>query len=435
MPKCLGRLIESVKVEYSTNPVATLFASAMSVLLLVFIVAGLLSQGETVYYMFWKEHDRTFMDFFDSIVYSSDSPYTNWRVIYPPLITVLYGFLGHFMIPFVNPGSEYLGYALRDSQMGLTIYLVITAISVYLIVLLMRKVLKTEGRMKELLIVLLIASYPFIYAIERGNIIIAALFFCSIFVFGYNSENKVIRYLSYLALAIATGFKIYPLFLGILIVRESRYKEAAVCFAMSVCAVFLPFLLTDGGPLVMLENIINYVVIDAPFGFININQFMLTIFGFFLPNQTIDIISYVIVAIMYAVTFAIVLTDREIEFWKITALICCCIILGPGVGTPYLFIYLFISLILFLNEGGIMSKSKVFYLICFVMIFALLPGFASRWEDIALVIIYSIKALFVMLLMMGIIVDRILLLNSRRQKCRSRCQGEEDHDNLSEGMR
>jgi hypothetical protein len=415
MFKCLDRLIESVKVEYSVNPVATLFALAMSVLLLVFVVASLLSQGETVYYMFWKEHDRTFMDFFDSIVYSSDSPYTHWKVIYPPLITTLYDLLGHLTIPLVNPDGAYLGYALRESQMGLMTYLAITAVSIYLIILFMRKVLKAEGRIKEILIVLLIASYPFIYAIERGNIIIATLFFCLVFVFGYNSKNKKIRYLSYLSLAIATGFKIYPLLLVILIARESRYKEAAVCFATGICALFLPFLLTDGGPIIMLENIVNYVVIEAPSGFININQFMLTTMGSFLPNHTIDIIGYAIVAIMYAVTFAIVMTDREIEFWKLIALICCCMILGPGVGTPYLFIYLLIPLILFLNEEGTMSTSKVFYLFCFVMIFALLPGFASRWEDIALTIIFSIKAMFVMLLMGGIIVDRVLSLKNRRQ--------------------
>lgn len=414
MSKFLDRLSKSVKAEYAINPVATIFAVAMSFSLLIFIIAGLLSQGETVYYMFWKDHDGTFMDFFDSIVYSSYLPYTYWGVIYPPLVTIFYNILGHFMIPFVDPAGEYLGYALRDSQMGLMIYLIITAVSVYLIVWFIRRVLKVDSRIKELLVILLISSYPFLYVIERGNVILIALFFCFIFVCGYKSENKKIRYLSYLALAVAVGFKIYPALLGILILRESRYKEAVVCCIMGLCMLFLPFLLTDGGPLILFDSILNYVNVEVPFGFININQFMLTILIPFLSNSTINIISYVIVVIMYAFSFGIVLFDKEIEFWKLLAILCCCMILGPGVGTSYLFIYLVIPLIFFLKDGGNTSKLNIFYILCFAIIFALLPGFASRWEDTASIVISSLKALFVMLLMSAIITDRIFYFKSRK---------------------
>ena len=278
----------------------------------------------------------------------------------------------------------------------------------------MRRTLKIDSGIKEFLILLLVASYPFLYVIERGNVILITMFFCFVFVYGYRSENKTIRYLSYLALAIAAGFKIYPLFLGILIIREARYKEAILCCVLGACMLFLPFLLTDGSPLILLNSIFNYLDIEVPFGFININQFMLTILLPFLSNFTINIISLVIVVIMYVVTFAIVFFDREIEFWKLLTLICCCMILGPGVGTPYLFIYLVMPLIFFLNDKGSMSKSKIFYLLSFIMIFALLPGFVSRWEDYISIGISSFKALFVMLLMFAVVVDRILYFKRKR---------------------
>lgn len=431
MSKYRDRLMESVKAEYAINPVATVFAVAMSLSLIVFIIAGLLSHGETIYYIFWKDHNGTFMDFFDSVVFSSDLPYTYWGVIYPPLVTTFYNILGHFMIPFVDPAGGYLGYELRNSQMGLMVYFIATAVSVYLIVFFMRRVLKINSKIKELLILLLIASYPFVYVIERGNIILITLFFCFIFVCGYRSENKTIRYLSYFALAIATGFKIYPLLLGALIIRESRYKEAVACCVMGACMLFLPFLLTDGGPLILLNNIFNYVKIEVPFGFININQLTLTILIPFLSNSTIDIISYIIVAIMYVVTFAIVFFDKEIEFWKLLTMICCCMILGPGVGTSYLFIYLFLPLIFFLNEGGSMSRCKIFYVICFVIIFALLPGFATRWEDTASIVISSLKALFVMLLMSAVVADRIF---HHRHKRASMKHEDPDQDVLIESQ-
>lgn len=414
MSKYLDRLSKSFKVEYAINPVATIFAVVMSFSLLIFIIAGLLSQGETVYYMFWKDHDGTFMDFFDSIVYSSYLPYTYWGVIYPPLVTTFYNILGHFMIPFVEPSDVYLGYVLRNSQMGLVIYLAITAVSVYLIVWFMRRVLKVESSIKELIIVLLIVSYPFVCIIEHGNVILIALFFSFLFVWGYRSENKKIRYLSYLALAIAVGFKIYPVLLGILIIKESRYKEAIICCIMGACMLFIPFLFTDGNPFILFDIIYNYIDLEAPFGFININQFMLTILLPVLSNSTINIISYVIVAIMYAVTLVIVFTDKEIEFWKILALICCCIILGPGVGSSYVFVYLIIPLIFFLNEGGRMSKFKIIYVLCFIIIFALMPGYATNWVDSATIVISSIKASFVMLLISSIVVDRILYFKHKR---------------------
>ena len=90
---------------------------------------------------------------------------------------------------------------------------------------------------------------------------------------GYQSDNKIIRYLSYISLGIATGIKIFPAIFSILIIKERKWKEFGYCFIIVVAILFLPFLLTDGTPLSLLDTIMNYSTDSAgKDGLINIKD-------------------------------------------------------------------------------------------------------------------------------------------------------------------
>jgi hypothetical protein len=416
MTRYLNELLVFLRKKYEDNEIVTLFAIAMSIFLAAFLILGFVTGGETIYHMLWKDSDKTFSDFFDSIFYSNDMPYTKWQVIYPPLVTVFYDFLGDFITPFVNLNVSDPSHALRDSQMGLMIYGAITVITLGAMRILFKRVLENDDVLTKTIFILIVFSYPVIYAIERGNNILIAMLFSLLFLILYNSENRRIRYLSYVFLSLAAGFKIYPLILGLLILREKRYKEAIVCALIGTALLLLPFILTDGNLFILIENIFSYSKDETPFGFINIDQFIRVMLNQFLMVRTIDIIIYLVYAAMYAFVLYIVLINRDIPRWKIIALLCCAIILGPGVGTQYLFVYMLIPLFFFLRDERNLSTWNKFYLICFVVVMALIPG-AYTADGAWTVVISSVKSVFIFLMMAGLVYEGTIghLLRNRSE--------------------
>ena len=408
----LNEFFVFLRKKYEDNEIVTLFAIAMSLFLAAFLILGVVTGGETIYHMLWKDSDKTFSDFFDSIFYSNDMPYTKWQVIYPPLVTVFYDFLGNFIVPFVDLNVPDPSHALRDSQMGLMIYGAITVITLGAMRILFKRFLEDDDVLTKTIFILIVFSYPVIYAIERGNNILISLLFLIL----YNSEDRRIRYLSYVFLSLAAGFKIYPLILGLLILREKRYKEAIVCALIGTAFLLLPFILTDGNLFILIENIFSYSKDETPFGFINIDQFIRVMLNQFLTVGTFDIIIYFVYAAMYASVLYIVLINRDIPRWKIIALLCCAIILGPGVGTQYLFVYMLIPLFFFLRDEKDLSIWNKFYLICFVMVMALIPG-AYAADGAWTVVISSFKSAFIFLMMAGLAYEGTIghLLRNRSE--------------------
>ena len=113
-------------------------------------------------------------------------------------------------------------------------------------------------RRRALLCGALLLSAPSLYALERGNIIVLAAALCTAFLAGYRSENRTARELSFLALAAAAALKVYPALLGLLLLYERRWREAARLMLYGAALTLLPFLCLNGGfhnvPL-LLENV------------------------------------------------------------------------------------------------------------------------------------------------------------------------------------
>ena len=404
------------KGEYSKNPVFTLFATVMVLMLLVFIIAAVITGGKSVANMFWANRFETFSDYFDSIVYSSDNPYTA-GVIYPPLITVFYEIIGHFAIPFADPlfidptflefPFKELSLALRNSQMGLMSYLVITILTFYAVRRIVSKLSEGKNINAEALFLLLALSYPLLFAVERGNNVIIAVVFCFIFLMGYKSENKIIRYASYAALGVAAGIKIYPALFGLLILRDRKYREMLECVLVVAVIFFLPFLFTDGNPIMMIENILDYAVPESVAGFINLTQLTFAIFQTVLPHGTVVLMSNIVVLTVTSLSVIIILFDRKMKPWKVIALIAFNIILGPGVGTQYLFVYVAIPLVYFLISEKEMTRENKFFLLCFIIVLMLVPGVEHPGEAYSQLAISTIKSVFVIAMTVYLIIEGI----------------------------
>ncbi len=175
-------------------------------------------------------------------------PYTELHVIYPPLAVCFYAVIGHLTMPFVDHTTGDIYIDMYNSQVPMMVFALLMCVSIFLLMSILKKPLvETFGGWRSTLFVFLgLLSFPCVIAIQNGNNIVCMVFLTVLFLLGYNSEKKAIRYLAYLCLGIVAGFKLMPAVLALLILREKRYKEFAVCAAIIAILVFVPIVFTDG---------------------------------------------------------------------------------------------------------------------------------------------------------------------------------------------
>ena len=422
MAAVIDRIGIAYRKEYEKNPVSTLFLTILIVCLIIFVVAAIITAGDSARQVLVTDPNNTFMDYFNSIKYGVEGPYAKWKVIYPPLVTIMYTVLGHFLVPFVDvPPGEELSFAMRYTQMGMMSFFVITILTFFLLHWIFKKVMKNTDIRIELLFFMMMLSYPFIYALERGNSILLALAFCLIFLLGYRSENKVIRYLSYIALGFAAGFKTYPAILWLLLARERRYKEAGICAAIVVALLLVPFIFTDGNLLDYLDTVLTYSGSVA--GVTNINQLITGLLhkAMGISETASSVVSYTVVGLFTLLSFIVILFDKEMKHWKVVALLSCNLILGFGVGCQYQMVYMAIPILYFLISEKKMTKENCFYTICLAMSVALIPGIIvmdihPSW------IVGGIETMFVIAVAVALLREGVgRLYRKRRDAAERRC--------------
>ena len=95
-------------------------------------------------------------------------------------------------------------------------------------------------------IMILFSTPYFSGVLERGNtIFITVIFLCGAL---YLRENKSIwhRQTALILIACAAGFKALPCIMGLLYIREKKYREAVHLFIWGIILCLLPFIFTGG---------------------------------------------------------------------------------------------------------------------------------------------------------------------------------------------
>lgn len=238
-----------VKKPLSSKTLIITFISiyaAFGVLCIIFAVA---TSGKSFRGMLFHNGIYTdwFMDFFNSIRDSAASNvYSERNSVYPPLAVAFFRFIGR-MIPYrevaLDPRNKY---DMQQSQLAIMFYLLYVIIVVLFMYRSVLKTTLTDKKMRistEFFAFSMIASYPMIYCFERGNIVSAAVALTMFFVFFRNSDSKVVRELSYIALALAAGLKLYPAIFGVLLLFDKKFKDAGRLIAYGILSVVVPMIL------------------------------------------------------------------------------------------------------------------------------------------------------------------------------------------------
>lgn len=113
----------------------------------------------------------------------------------------------------------------------------------------------------------LVISTPFLYTIERGNLIILAAASAIWFLANYDSEIKWKRYLSCFMLALAAALKVYPVIFGILYLRKRMWKEIVISAAIAIILAFAPFFFFEGGISRLGQLLINVKVSTSVYSY------------------------------------------------------------------------------------------------------------------------------------------------------------------------
>lgn len=123
---------------------------------------------------------------------------------------------------------------------------------------------------------LLVCSMPILFNLERGNPICLAAAGVAVFLAWYRSPHRWQRIVAALGLSCATCFKISPVLLGLLYLRERDWESIGYCILFCSVIFFVPWFFVPGGlsalP-VMLDNAhTNYMsyVRAADFGFVQL---------------------------------------------------------------------------------------------------------------------------------------------------------------------
>lgn len=142
--------------------------------------------------------------------------------------------------------------------------------------------LNISKRKKQILSLTILLSAPLLFgAVERGNLTmyVAALVLIA-FKFK-DSSNSIKREIALILIAISAGLKFYPAFMGLIYLKEKRYKEAGRLIIYGLLCVFVPFSFFGGwNGLVQLLTSLSALAIQNSYDYrIQFFKGVITIFG------------------------------------------------------------------------------------------------------------------------------------------------------------
>jgi len=328
--------------------------------------------------MFFQRCEDFMADSTNVLGYSAGrDPYRNLlhgleEKAYPPLAYVIMYLISRIVdvSAIVERDNNYF-YICNNVQF-LTIILIITIITVLIMYTLIQVTKKGKMSVKIMTAMALCCSAPMLYSIERGNTIILTVILCMFFLFYYNSENKVLRELALIALAVAAAFKMTPALLGIMLLYNKQFKEASRTVIYGIIMVFGPFIFLHGGfsnvPLMfqnMKLNLQSYSSIEGCTLAASLNRFGQTfIKDFILPDMVIAVMK--LATVLISIVLLAVVPFLKFNWEKVAAVVLVLIILPSHSGT-YCILYMLPVIVMFLNEEK-HRNIDFLYLFCMIMI-------------------------------------------------------------------
>ena len=267
-------------------------------------------------------------------------------------------------------GGQFLNYPLP--LVCLSTFLVVSISSLYLLLF----INKTGDKKTKLLFCLfMFFSAPFLFWFERGNYIILAVIFSLLFIMFYDSNKKYLRYLALFALALAINIKIYPAVLGLLLLKEKKFKEIFLLGIYTALLFFVPLIWLGGidSILLFLRNLKlnSQRAVNCGYGYLLSLSSTLKMLVYAVFRQEYPILNKMFFVLSVFILSVGAFSAYFIKSkWKTLAILCLLMILIPQISYTYVLLFMIIPLLYFLNEEEYNFKDLI-YLFLFSLIFML----------------------------------------------------------------
>lgn len=226
-------------------------------------------------FLFWSR-DR-FMDFFNvNAMVAERNPYGAFASSYPPLALA---FAWLFLFAIYPPAvlmpawllSEASGYGdvgktiMNNLSQGIGTYLIFAGLFTGIILVFLYKIFQKEKAVFKnksqlyLTILCLTFSAPFIFLLDRGNYLLAAIVCYLFFVYYYDKDEIAAS----VWLGLASAIKIYPLFMLLIFIVNKKWKALEAAILTMVISSFYGLLLFRGG---MFQNLFTLLHALGGFG-------------------------------------------------------------------------------------------------------------------------------------------------------------------------
>lgn len=329
---------------------------------------------------FLNDYFDSEMDFFNMLSLAGrEDPYCELSNYPASCFLILKVF--HRMIPaeLAYTNEIFDGKYLRN-YMPVQIIYTLFIIGIVLITVEVIKVMTTSTN-KNLLAYAMILSGPMIFAIERGNLILIS-FVCSlIYIALYDNENKYIRIISYIFLAIASSVKIYPAVLGILTMLKKRYKETIVLLLLGIVFFVLPFFYFEGLITInkMFEGLTASGNLQGNYG-CGYNYSISNVLKILCLFLKIELNEKIIIFVKFvSVLLCFIMSILSKETWEKVFFLVMIMIWMPEFSYTYSLIFLIIPFVLLFNK---VSKNRMDKLILINMGATLIPYALPELKEI-----------------------------------------------------
>ena len=227
---------------------AYIYLISTLICLVVLIGHFVASHGEYGKYFFWKDEADTGMDFVNCLAEAvGGEPYSKYQSSYPSVASAYFYALESMLpkevtsiIPKTHDdvvGLRRTPLDLRTHQSVLMLLILHSVLSAMIIFCAVIYKFRHYGTLPAMAMgAAAISSYGCISALERGNIILLSSGLLMIFLFGYNSPDRMIRILSYLCLVLASCIKMYPALFALMLFDGKRSRKS---LAITLSCMFL----------------------------------------------------------------------------------------------------------------------------------------------------------------------------------------------------
>lgn len=386
----------------------TLYLLLIVFFCILYYVVCIFFQGKYINAVFANDANDTFMDYFHSINNAKYDPYYDMNSNYPAMACLIYKIL-YKVVPIAERQGN--GFVLRNNQSAMIIFLVFYIGSIWMAMTCVLQRVKLKGVSERILILAICISAPFMFTIERGNLIFVSFVLSMFFVFNYDNENWIVREISFIALAIAASIKIYPAIFGLLLLKRRNIKEILRLVFYGVSAFILPFFYYDGfnSLKIMIQalgytsNLSEEIGYGVNISLYNICKTIAAIFHINILDWQIYVV-YVIAILSIMLSFFVV-KSKWLEELAIVLLV----IFLPKTNYYYASIFLYIPFIDFINEwceqGDARTIRDSFTSICFFLM--LVPWATSAipmFSEKVFFVSYTMLLYYVLLLWFWVIL-------------------------------